>query len=239
MKLFGKDLFSKKKEIWETHLYDFQMHGGAGLGYLNEYVSIEEAIAPSEPKARKKSAKTPKELTPKELFKLDTLQDHRFEIKVGKDYITKEQKKLEKKIGLMIGDNGGNRYGRIELKSMIERLGNRLRIEEFIDVIEEFPHTSTARINDVVKEHSNLRFKNASEFIPDMPDEAVEAMEKYKGMCKALCGKEPIFYVIADKKDFGEKDRRRDPILLAQSPFGFFWQILGAWDEEMIYLGDL
>ena len=45
--------------------------------------------------------------------------------------------------------------------------------------------------------------------------------------------------MIADKKDFGEMDRKRDPILIVQSPFCLGWQVLGAWDEEMIYLGDL
>lgn len=246
MKLFGKRLFEKKvgfsdsDKMWKTHLYDFQQHGGASMdAYTSGYVTISEVIDGTDPTSKKKATKKPKNITPKELYNLDTLQDQHFQIKVGPEYIAKEQKTLEKKVKLMIGDHTGNKYGKLELKSMIERLGNRLRIEEFIDVVEEYPHTSTARVNDILKSHDNLRFKNASEFIPDFPDEAVEAMQRYKDMCQSLCGKEPIFYVIADKKDFGEKDRRRDPILLAQSPFGFFWQILGAWDEEMIYLGDL
>jgi len=245
MRLFGKKLFEKKMgftdsdKMWKTHLYDFQQHGGASTDAYSSYVTISDAISGSDSVVSKKSVKKSKDITPKELYNLDTLQDHHFEIKVGLEYITKEQQTLKKKLKLMIGDHMGNKYGKLEIESMIERLGNRLRIEEFVDVVEEYPHTSTARINDIVKAHDNLRFKNASEFIPDMPDEAVEAMQRYKEMCLALCSKEPIFYVIADKKDFGEKDRRRDPILLAQSPFGFFWQILGAWDEEMIYLGDL
>ncbi len=53
-------------------------------------------------------------------------------------------------------------------------------------------------------------------------------------------GLEPIEKTtIADKKDFEKKDKRRDPILLAQSPFGHFWQILGAWDKEMLFLEEL
>ena len=36
-----------------------------------------------------------------------------------------------------------------------------------------------------------------------------------------------------------EKYKQRDPILLVQSPFGFYWQILGAWDKEMLILSEL
>ena len=38
---------------------------------------------------------------------------------------------------------------------------------------------------------------------------------------------------------FRKAYEKRDPILLAQSPFGFYWQILGAWDKEMLLLGEL
>jgi hypothetical protein len=246
MKLFGKELFEKKKkDQWEDYLYDFHQHGGASEnGYTaNEYVqyvSVDSGInIQTDSRSKKKPAKPAKETTPKELYNLGTLQDESFQIKVDPKYIAKEQNTIDKKIKLMIGEHMGNRFGRLELKSISERLGNRLKIADYLDIVEEYPHTSTARVNDILKAHDNLRFRSASEFVPDFPEEAIDAMQKYKEMCQALCGKDPIFYIVADKKDFGEKDRRRDPILLAQSPFGFFWQILGAWDEEMIYLGDL
>jgi hypothetical protein len=54
-----------------------------------------------------------------------------------------------------------------------------------------------------------------------------------------LCGKKPVFYVIAEPDKFRKAYERRDPILLVQSPFGFYWQILGAWDKEMILLSEL
>ena len=49
----------------------------------------------------------------------------------------------------------------------------------------------------------------------------------------------PIFYVIATEDKFRKAYEKRDPILLVQSPFGFYWQILGAWDKEMILLSEL
>lgn len=237
--LFGKKLFTKKKAKKETHLYDFAQHGNAsGQDVLEasefiEFVSDDGLTKTSKEKTKKST------ITPKELYKLGTLNQSKMAIKCDSVYVKAEQEKLRKKLSLIRGDSGGSRYGRLELTSMIERLENRRHFSEFEGVINEYPHTTSAAINDVINAHSNLRFKEASEFIPDMPDDAVAAMEDYRQMCQALCDKDPVFYIVADKKDFGEKDRRRDPILLAQSPFGFIWQILGAWDEEMIYLGDL
>jgi uncharacterized lipoprotein len=72
-----------------------------------------------------------------------------------------------------------------------------------------------------------------------MPKEAVEVMKAYNAATGELCGKQAVFYIIADKKDFKKSDQRRDPILLAQSPFGHVWQILGAWDKEMIFVEEL
>ena len=64
-------------------------------------------------------------------------------------------------------------------------------------------------------------------------------MKQYNKHTDELCSKQAVFYIIADKKDFERTSQRRDPILLAQSPFGHFWQILGAWDKEMILIEEL
>jgi hypothetical protein len=64
-------------------------------------------------------------------------------------------------------------------------------------------------------------------------------MKKYTNNMKKLCQKKPVFYVIAEPDKFKKAYEKRDPILLVQSPFGFYWQILGAWDKEMILLSEL
>ena len=54
--------------------------------------------------------------------------------------------------------------------------------------------------------------------------------------------RKPIFYLIAEAKDFKQKKemrQKRDPILLVQAPFGFYWQILGAWGPELRFLEEL
>jgi hypothetical protein len=64
-------------------------------------------------------------------------------------------------------------------------------------------------------------------------------MKEFTETTEALCGKKPNFSVIAEAKDFQSKYEKRDPIILAQSPFGLYYHILGAWDKEMILLSEL
>jgi len=85
----------------------------------------------------------------------------------------------------------------------------------------------------------DLVLEEAELFVPEFPEDAMSVMKRYTKMVKNICNKKPVFYVIGEKKDFKEKYKKRDPILLVQSPFGFYWQILGAWDKEMLLLSEL
>ncbi len=81
--------------------------------------------------------------------------------------------------------------------------------------------------------------KTSDIFVPEFPDDAIKIMKSYTDKMALICNKKPVFYVIAEEKDFQKKYEKRDPILLVQSPFGFYWQILGAWDKEMLLLSEL
>lgn len=261
MKLFGKEILKRKQAPKE--LYDFAQHGllrernFIGVSDLNlmaisgnDEISREYTAQVAENNAKANAGKS---LTPKEVYLLESLNDEGFTLNCHFDYITKQADSLRRKAKLLpkekqrdsrftpvvFGDSGGVANGRLEVESMIERMENRYRYAEFKDFYDEFPYTTSARINDVLAEVTNLRAKRLEEFIPDLPDEALDVIERYNDNTLRLCEKKPVYYMIADKKDFGEMDRKRDPILLAQSPFCLGWQVLGAWDEEMVYLGDL
>lgn len=255
--LFGKKLFKHNKP---TVMYDFAQHGlmrqhlaNLELAVPSDYM-MEQTAADAKPKKKGKKKKEAPKISPKELYQLESLNDNEFSMNIDSAYITKQIKNAEKKLKLIYNNReetgmegnvlrgdwwGGKKYAELELESIKQRLENRRRVSEFTEILEKYPHTSSAKVNDVLKENSHLRCHLATEFVPDMPDEAIEAMDEYNEMCLELTGLKTHFYVIAAQEDFQKKDRRRDPILLAQSPFGFFWQILGAWDEEMIFLGDL
>jgi len=88
-------------------------------------------------------------------------------------------------------------------------------------------------------EKYGLVLKDADLFIPEMPDEATRVMKAVVDKSIELCGKKARLYVIATADQFRDVTAKRDPIVLAQSPFGFYYYILGAWDAEMLYLPEL
>ena len=91
---------------------------------------------------------------------------------------------------------------------------------------------------DLLKKYE-LVHRSADLFIPEFPDIAIKIMKEYEGKCVTITKKKPVFYVIATEDSFKKQIKRRDPILLVQSPFGFFWQILGGWDKAMMLLSEL
>ena len=265
IKLFGKELFANKKEFL-PELYDFAQHGlirdtnSWNIDITTSYVT--DSTNNSNEKSKKPKKKEKPVKTPKEVYELETLNDKKYTINCDPEYLGKNIKSLEKKLKLLpdpdagkkknrrnrddggehqifVNNYGASKAGRQEMKSMIDRLENRKQYDKYKDFFNEYPYTRSELINDVLEEHDNLRSKRIEEFIPDLPDDAIDQMNAYNDKVIELTGMKAVFYIIADKKDFGEVDKKRDPILLAQSPFALTWQVLGAWDEEMIYLGDL
>ena len=254
--LFGLDLFKFGKEP-ETQLYDFAQHGIIkatsdfyGIADLVR-VETEADLEKKRKRGRPKKKEEPEILiTPKGLYQMKALNDNEFAIKVDPEYIEKNIEDCELKLELMYDGkkprrgepqslSSANGYGKREIKSIIERLKNREKIDKVKNVVDKYPHTTSLLLNQVLENHKNLKFRKAEDFIPDLPVGATRSMKEYNDMCQKLCKKDTHFYIIAEQKDFERVQKRRDPILLAQSPFGFFWQVLGAWADEVKYIGDL
>jgi len=130
------------------------------------------------------------------------------------------------------------KYAKREVTGLKERLYNRKKYDKFKDFFEQFPNTTEEKIKKLLDKY-DLVMKSSDIFIPEFPDDAIRIMEKYTINLEKLCGKKPVFYVIATPDNFKDVDGKRDPILLAQSPFGFYYNILGAWDKEMLLLSEL
>lgn len=129
-------------------------------------------------------------------------------------------------------------YSKREVEGLIERLENRKKWDKFKNFFNEFQNTTDEKIDDLLGKY-DLVMKTSDLFVPEFPDDAVAVMKKYTDNMMKLCKKKPVFYVIAEPDKFKKAYEKRDPILLVQSPFGFYWQILGAWDKEMILLSEL
>ncbi len=129
-------------------------------------------------------------------------------------------------------------YAKREITALIERMENRKKYNAHRSFFDGYQNTTDEKIDALLSKYE-LVMKAADIFIPEFPDDAVQAMKNYTDAMDKVCGKKPVFYVIAEEDKFQKAYKRKDPILLVQSPFGFFWQILGAWDAEMLIMGEL
>ena len=130
------------------------------------------------------------------------------------------------------------KYSRREVEAMIERLENRKKWDKFKKFFDGYQNTTDEKIDDLLDKY-DLVMKTSDLFVPEFPDVAIQTMKSYTENMMKLCKKKPVFYVIAEPDKFRKAYEKRDPILLVQSPFGFYWQILGAWDKEMMLLSEL
>lgn len=263
MKVFGKEVFAKKVV---PEQYDFAQHGILrmreyyGMDYaINAVQVVGETTKEAEPAP---PVEPPKELTPKEIHELGTLNTPTLEINTHGDYVDQQVSIIDKKLAALgpepkksrrrngnghydqLVDIGGSeqgavRYGRMELESMRERLVNRKKYGQFESEFSKYAYTTTDAVRQVLADNKHLEAQRAERTIPDLPEEAIEAITHYTEQTQKLCGKKPIFYLIKERVEESEVQRKRDPILLAQSPFGFVWQILGAWDKEVVLLDEL
>ncbi len=67
-------------------------------------------------------------------------------------------------------------------------------------------------------------------FYRNIPKEGVDEIKKFGEALSYINGRDPLFKLIID--DGGEEETK-DPILIAASPFGNWWYVLGAWDKEV------
>ncbi len=260
-KLFGKELFSISRDNGGPTLFnaelalkkaeylpDFYTNSSNSQSF-GDIISLSDWTTTNTPTGivgvqnpkqvvKKKVEKERVKVTPKKLFQLKALNTKGFELKADPAYLDEQIDTFKNKLALY-KDKSSDYRGSNEIQSILIRLENRKKYAKNRKFYEDFAYTTTERVDRLVKQHSHLRLGEVSQFLADMPKEAIDVMKKYTDETKRLCEKKPIFYIIANKKDFEKTEKRRDPILLVQSPFAHVWQILGAWDEEMILVNEL
>ena len=222
-------VLNSDRELNETFLFDFKNYQSQYTGVtMNTFISVGGSDSDSSHgqnySESKKIAVKPKEVlgeletipTP---WTLSNLDDKIEVLKYKRELITQH-------------------YSKREVEGLIERLENRKKWGKFKSFFDEFQNTTDEKI-DILLEKYDLVMKTSDLFVPEFPDDAIAVMKKYTDNMMKLCKKKPVFYVIAEPDKFKKAYEKRDPILLVQSPFGFYWQILGAWDKEMILLSEL
>ena len=243
IRLFGKSLFKATKGDALLQLATSQTPVSK---YLPDFYTLSDSWSGSSIAlwtdsniAVTKISEAKEKITPKGVYDLKMLNDKNFRLNTTPEYVDKQLADFKVKLSLIKSEEYDMRRGVNEISSIVTRLENRKKYETVKNIFEEYPYTMTTKINEILKAHDYLKLGQVAQFVADMPNEAIKAMKSYDEGVDKLCGKKAVFYIIADKKDFEKTQTRRDPILLAQSPFGHFWQIIGAWDREMLFLEEL
>lgn len=251
LKLFGRKVFefskspsgsltlSARDSISKSEfLPDFlTMRENQSLG--SEFVSITQVTSTAAAPVKKEDKPAKAKITPKGVYKMGMLNNMEFKMKTDPAYLDQQIATFKDKLDLIKLSQFDMSRGVNEIASILTRLENRRVYGKHAEFYSGYAITSVSNVNKLLKDEDHLKLGKVEQFLADMPKEAIDEMKKYTKATMAVCGKKPIFYIIADKKDFEKSDKRRDPILLAQSPFGHFWQILGAWDSEMLFLEEL
>lgn len=225
----------------DTYLFDFKnwassYNGGGGVNFQNDNdgdIGIathpQPMMAMGSPNVTNKSAPTKIKIKPVDvLVELETiptpfslaLLDEKIEI-------------LKDKSKLIV-----QHYAKREVDALIVRLQNRKKFTEHRAFFDRFDNTTDEKIDKLLAKY-DLVMKTSDIFIPEFPDDAIATMKAYTEKMALICDKKPVFYVIAEPQLFKKAYEKRDPILLVQSPFGFYWQICGSWDKEMLLLSEL
>jgi len=99
----------------------------------------------------------------------------------------------------------------------------------------KWPITTSAKITALCSKYK-LRSAFLEGYARNVPTEALDELEKYINAYQTVTEGRPKVELIIDD---GGKETRKDPILLASSPFGRWFYVLGAWDKEIEYVDDI
>jgi len=105
--------------------------------------------------------------------------------------------------------------------------------------------TNQTKVEELLKKYKLhiVEMSQSGAGVKNIPQEAIDEIEKYAAAYAKVVKKGvPEFRLIVDEPTYQEMQKamkKKDPILLALSPFGNWYYILGAWDKEVEYVDDL
>jgi hypothetical protein len=130
------------------------------------------------------------------------------------------------------------RYVSRDIEGIMERMENRKKYLQYKDFFCKFNTTTQAKVEELLEKYV-LELHPLDIFVPELPDEVIRIITDYQNKSMALSGKKSLILVIATSDNFQKLNKDRDPIILAQSPFWYGYDILGAYDKEMLLLSEL
>lgn len=105
-----------------------------------------------------------------------------------------------------------------------------------------WPVTTRDKIAQLCKTYK-LEMVSFRGYYKTVPMEAIDELEKFCQEYEKFTDTEPDLKLIIDDAPAPEerqsRERKKDPILLASSPFGRWYHVLGAWDKEVLVIDEL
>jgi len=98
--------------------------------------------------------------------------------------------------------------------------------------------TTTDELIDKLCKKYKVRMVDFGSYQRNVPAEAIDELEKFVNAYDKVRNDTLILKLIVDDKP-DSPEKKKDPILLAASPFGAWWYVLGAWDREVEIIDDL
>lgn len=119
-------------------------------------------------------------------------------------------------------------------KEAISFLEARKKYQKYKDEF-KWEITTISSVENLCKKYK-LRSVGINSFYKSLPMEAINELEKFINSYNKVSNINPVLTLIIDE---GGKEDKKDPILLAGSPFGKWYYLLGAWDKEVEFVDDL
>lgn len=105
-----------------------------------------------------------------------------------------------------------------------------------------WPVTTFPMVEALLKKYK-LGMVNFESYSRNVPMEAIDELEHFIREYEKVTDEKPVLKLIIDEtpapKETVSRERKKDPILLASSPFGRYFYVLGAWDKEVQIVDDL
>lgn len=167
-----------------------------------------------------------KKVNPIDVFKEVEIED----IEISFDNLEEKIKAVTERVGIL-KEHLDEDHFKDEYKTVFY-LQNRLK---YLKLKKKHPLDWAMTNHDAIADlctRYKLRKVPLKQYYTLVPKAGIDEIAWYTKQYKAIVGDDPIFELII-KDDVKTEKKDRDPILLANSPLGNFYFVLGAWDDEV------
>ena len=178
--------------------------------------------------------------------KAEDLREQRLPVEIWEQFITERDPELDcsnlkekiafvKKRIKVLEEN--TKEMPVDEYEVLGYLNARLNYEKHKDFF-KWPVTNEEIINSLCSKFK-VKVVPVEQFYTTIPEEGIDEIVSYRNACQKIRKEKPVFRLIVPDVQTGEtQKKKRDPILIASSPFGRWDYILGAWDKEVAIVDD-